>query len=64
LSIAKQLASKGANVVIVAQNVPKLEAALEEIKVRKTPSLLAARAIKLFLEICEQLYSTFPLPLL
>jgi short chain dehydrogenase len=34
LSVAKHLASKGANVVIVAQDVPKLEAALEEIKVR------------------------------
>jgi 3-dehydrosphinganine reductase len=39
LSIAKHLASKGANVVIVAQDVPKLEAALEEIKVRTKLSL-------------------------
>lgn len=33
-SLAKQLAKKGANVVIVARDVKKLEAALEEIKVR------------------------------
>ena len=35
LSAAKHLAAKGANVVIVAQDVPKLEAALREIKVRQ-----------------------------
>jgi 3-dehydrosphinganine reductase len=32
LSVAKQLAAKGANVVIVAQTIPKLKAAVEEIK--------------------------------
>ena len=33
LGIAKKLASKGANVVIVAQNVPKLENATKAISV-------------------------------
>ena len=32
-SVAKQLAAKGANLIIVSRNVAKLEAALEEIKV-------------------------------
>ena len=32
--LAKLVAKKGANVVIVARDVKKLEAALEEIKVR------------------------------
>lgn len=34
--VAVQLAEKGANVVIVARTVKKLEAALESIKVRLT----------------------------
>lgn len=36
-SVAKQLAAKGANLIIVSRNVTKLEAALSEIKVI-TPS--------------------------
>jgi 3-dehydrosphinganine reductase len=32
-SVAKQLAAKGANLIIVSRNVAKLEAALAEIKV-------------------------------
>jgi 3-dehydrosphinganine reductase len=32
-SVAKQLATKGANLIIVARTVAKLEAALAEIKV-------------------------------
>jgi 3-dehydrosphinganine reductase len=35
-SVAKQLAAKGANVLIVARNVGKLEAALAEIQVVKS----------------------------
>jgi 3-dehydrosphinganine reductase len=35
-SVAKQLAAKGANIIIVARNVGKLEEALGQIKVRST----------------------------
>jgi 3-dehydrosphinganine reductase len=35
-SVAKQLAAKGANIIIVARNVGKLEEALGQIKVRLT----------------------------
>jgi 3-dehydrosphinganine reductase len=39
LCVAKRLAAKGANLIIVSRSVPKLEAALEEIKVcAKNPS--------------------------
>jgi 3-dehydrosphinganine reductase len=35
-SVAKQLAAKGANILIVSRNIAKLEAALAEIKVVKS----------------------------
>lgn len=41
--IAQLLAGKGANVLIVARNVQKLESALEDIRVRHTPTLLCPR---------------------
>lgn len=37
-SVATQLAAKGANIVIVARNVEKLQAAIEVIKVRIFPN--------------------------
>ena len=41
-SVAKQLAAKGANLIIVSRNISKLEAALAEIKVLESLNVLAA----------------------
>ena len=40
-SVAKQLAAKGAHLIIVSRNVAKLEAALAEIKVIDPPGTKA-----------------------
>jgi 3-dehydrosphinganine reductase len=39
LNVAKQLAQKGASIIIVARNVAKLEVALKEIKVSLTSTI-------------------------
>lgn len=47
-AVACQLAAKGANVVIVARTVPKLEAALDAVKVRRMV-LFFLRSMRLIL---------------
>jgi short-subunit dehydrogenase len=37
LAAARQLSAKGANIVIAARSVDKLESAIKEIQVRRTP---------------------------
>lgn len=45
LSVAQQLAAKGANIILVSRNVGKLESAVTAVKVRPRPMPLISLVV-------------------